>query len=247
VIVDSSAIVAILQDEPEASDFAEALAAADRRIMSAASYLELSMVMIDRRGAAAAQPIDRFLSGSLISIAAFNEEQARLAREAFMRFGKGRHKASLNFGDCMTYALARREGLPVLCKGTDFPATDIEVVPMPSAAYKQFVKGIVGKKQVLCTYDGHPRELCPHILGHNKQGEEVSLVLQFGGTSTTPLPREGQWKCLKLAKVSDIRLRDGRWHEGQGHARRQRCVDAVDYDVNPNSPYNPKHSLTPER
>jgi uncharacterized protein with PIN domain len=247
VIVDSSAIIAILQGEPEASDLAAALAAADRRIMSAATYLELSMVMVDRRGAAAAQRIDRFLNGSLISIAAFDEEQARLAREAFMTFGKGRHKAALNFGDCMTYALAKREGLPVLCKGTDFPATDIEVVPMPSATYKEFIKAILGRKQISCTYDGHPRELCPHVLGHNKEGEEVSLVLQFGGTSTTPLPRGGQWKCLKLAKVSDVRLRDGRWYEGRGHARRQRCVDSVDYDVNPHSPYNPKHPIKLER
>ena len=128
MIVDTSAIVAVLQGEPDAADFAEALAAADRRMMSAGSYLELSMVMIDRRGPRARQAIDGFLAGALISIVAFDEEQAKLARDAFVRFGKGRHKAALNFGDCMTYALAKREDMPVLCKGTDFAATDIEIV-----------------------------------------------------------------------------------------------------------------------
>src|SRR5438874_7325043 len=129
MIVVSSAVVAVLQDEPEAAEFAEALAAAGHRIISAGSYLELSMVMIDRRGPAVRQRIDRFLAGSLISIAPFDEEQAILARDAFIRFGKGRHRAALNFGDCMTYALAKREDLPVLCKGTDFSATDIAVAP----------------------------------------------------------------------------------------------------------------------
>jgi len=128
MIVDTSALMAVLQGEPDAADFAEALAAADRRMMSAGSYLELSMVMIDRRGPRARQAIDGFLAGALISIVAVDEEQAKLARDAFMRFGKGRHKAALNFGDCMTYALAKREDMPVLCKGTDFAATDIEIV-----------------------------------------------------------------------------------------------------------------------
>jgi|SRR5205823_14091223 len=127
MIVDTSAVVAILQGEPEAAAFAEALAAAGRRLMSAGSYLELGIVMIDRRGPRARQAIDGFLAGSLISVVPFDEEQAVLARDGFMRFGKGRHKAGLNFGDCMTYALAKREDLPLLFKGTDFGATDIEV------------------------------------------------------------------------------------------------------------------------
>jgi ribonuclease VapC len=128
MIVDTSAVVAILQGEPEDSSFARALAAADRRIMSAGSYLELSIVMIDRRGSGARQEIDAFLARTMISVAPFDEEQGRLARDAFLQFGKGCHKAALNFGDCMTYALAKREDLPILCKGTDFAATDIDVV-----------------------------------------------------------------------------------------------------------------------
>lgn len=128
MIVDTSALVAILQGEPEARGFSELLSAADRRIMSAGSYLELSIVMIDRRGPIARQRVDNFLAGSLISVVPFDEEQAMLARDAFMRFGKGRHKAALNFGDCMTYALAKREDRPILCKGADFVATDVQIV-----------------------------------------------------------------------------------------------------------------------
>jgi ribonuclease VapC len=128
MIVDTSAVIAILQGEPEAAAFAEALAAAERRMMSAGSYLELSIVMMDRRGPMARQAVDGFLSGALITIVPFDEEQALLARDAFMRFGKGRHKAALNFGDCMTYALAKHSDLPVLCKGTDFSETDLDVV-----------------------------------------------------------------------------------------------------------------------
>lgn len=130
MIVDTSAIIAIFQGEPEASLFAKALAVAERRLMSAGSYLELSIVIMDRRGAAAQRAIDAFLAGTLIAIIPFDEEQAILAREAFLRFGKGRHKAALNFGDCMTYALAKREDLPVLFKGTDFGETDLRVVSL---------------------------------------------------------------------------------------------------------------------
>jgi ribonuclease VapC len=128
MIVDTSAVIAILQGEPEAAAFAEALADAERRMMSAGSYLELSIVMMDRRGPMARQAVDGFLSGALITIVPFDEEQAILARDAFTRFGKGRHKAALNFGDCMTYALAKRSDLPVLFKGTDFAETDLDVV-----------------------------------------------------------------------------------------------------------------------
>jgi ribonuclease VapC len=127
MIVDTSAVIAILQGEPEAAAFARALAAAERRMMSAGAYLELSIVMMDRRGPMARQAVDGFLAGALITIMPFDEEQAILGREAFMRFGKGRHKAALNFGDCMTYALAKRENLSVLFKGTDFTETDLDV------------------------------------------------------------------------------------------------------------------------
>ena len=85
---------------------------------------------------------------------------------------------------------------------------------MPSATYTLFRNAILGEQQVVCLYDGRLRELCPHIIGTNKRGEEVVLAWQFGGESSGPLP---QWRCLKLANVSDARTREGRWHEGGSH------------------------------
>jgi hypothetical protein len=98
------------------------------------------------------------------------------------------------------------------------------------------------RKQILCTYDRHPRELCPVILGHS-QGEEKALTFQFGGGSSKGLLPGGEWRCLFLAKVSDIRLRVGEWHSGDGHSQPQGCVEIVDLDVNPASPYSPKRRL----
>ncbi len=100
------------------------------------------------------------------------------------------------------------------------------------------------RKQILCTYDGYPRELCPIILGHSR-GQEKALTFQFGGKSSTELPPGGQWRCFFLAKIRDARLRDGAWHASDSHTQPQGCVDIVDFDVNPNSPYNPKRRLIP--
>jgi predicted DNA-binding transcriptional regulator YafY len=82
---------------------------------------------------------------------------------------------------------------------------------MPSATYAVFRKAILAEKQIVCSYEGRPRELCPHIIGLNRNGEEVVLAWQFGGDSSGPLP---QWRCLRLAEVRDARMRDGRWHAG---------------------------------
>lgn len=98
---------------------------------------------------------------------------------------------------------------------------------------------MIGRKQVLCTYDGYPRELCPVILGHTGD-QEMALTFQFGGRSGSGLPPGGQWKCLRLSKIRKARLRDGPWHAGTRHTQPQPCVRVVDLDVNPNSPYNPK-------
>jgi hypothetical protein len=100
---------------------------------------------------------------------------------------------------------------------------------MPSAAYAIFRNAILAEQQVVCSYDGRTRELCPHIIGGNKRGEEVVLAWQFGGESSGKLP---QWRCLKLGNVSNARARDGRWHEGGSHRTAQSCVSEIDLDIN---------------
>jgi len=113
---------------------------------------------------------------------------------------------------------------------------------MPSSTYDLFAKAMAERKQILCIYDGYPRALCAVLLGHSK-GEEVALAYQFAGRGKTRLPPQGQWKCLHLSKVSNVELRDGPWHAGPSHKRAQSCVEIVDLDVNPASPYNPRRRL----
>ncbi len=114
--------------------------------------------------------------------------------------------------------------------------------PMPSSAYKLFEQAMTSRKQIHCTYNGRPRELCPIILGYS-QGQEKALTYQLGGQSTKGLPPGGQWRCLWLSKVSNVHLRDGPWDSGDRHNQPQGCVEIVDLDVNPASPYNPKRRL----
>jgi hypothetical protein len=110
---------------------------------------------------------------------------------------------------------------------------------VPSHTYTLFEQAIRGRKQILCTYDGYLRELCPILLGRS-QGQEKALTYQFAGQSSRHLPPGGQWRCLWLSKVNNVRLRDGPWYDGDSHTQPQGCVDEVDFDVNPESPYNPK-------
>ena len=100
---------------------------------------------------------------------------------------------------------------------------------MPSASYILFRNAILAEQQVVCAYESRHRELCPHIIGANKNGEEVVLAWQFGGDSSGKLP---QWRCLRLAKVRNARARDGRWHEGGSHRSEQTCVSEIDLDIN---------------
>jgi hypothetical protein len=100
---------------------------------------------------------------------------------------------------------------------------------MPRTTYNLFRAAILGEKQVICTYQGRVRELCPHIIGLNRLGEEVVLAWQFAGESSGRLP---QWRCLKLANVRDARPRNGRWHEGGSHRTEQTCVSEIDLDIN---------------
>ncbi len=133
MVIDSSAVLAILQDEPERSAFNALIAAADTRLLSAASLVELSIVLEARFGADGQGDLDLFVSTAEIEIVAVDRDQAELARVAFSRYGKGRHRAGLNVGDCFAYALAKGAGSPLLFKGSDFTHTDLQQA-CPTAA-----------------------------------------------------------------------------------------------------------------
>jgi ribonuclease VapC len=125
MIVDSSALVAIVLVEPGWERLRECLArAADARV-SAMSLVEAGMVLESRLGPAGAVQLDDLLLDAELTVVPFDEAQARLAREAFRRFGRGRHPAGLNFGDCCVYALARQRGESLLFVGEDFARTDV--------------------------------------------------------------------------------------------------------------------------
>jgi|ERR1039458_3632871 ribonuclease VapC len=125
MIIDTSAMVAILLEEPEGHRFDVAILRSAVCRMSSAGLLEASVILQSRRGADGVRDLELLIVRFGIEIVAFTESQARLARKGFERFGKGRHPAKLNFGDCMAYALARETGEELLFKGTDFAQTDI--------------------------------------------------------------------------------------------------------------------------
>ena len=126
MIVDTSAVLAILFDEPDADRYARAIAAAPRCRMSVAGFLEVAIVLESRAGSEAAHELDRFLERAAIELAPVTADHAQTARRAWRRFGKGNHPAGLNFGDCLAYALAEATGEPLLFKGGDFARTDVE-------------------------------------------------------------------------------------------------------------------------
>lgn len=126
MIVDTSALVAILKEEPDADLFTRALAIADSALMSAANFVEVAMVIDGRRDAVASHQLDNLITYTRIGIEPVDEAQARVARQAFRDYGKGSgHPAMLNFGDCFSYALASVTGQPLLFKDDDFGHTDI--------------------------------------------------------------------------------------------------------------------------
>lgn len=126
MIVDTSALIAILAQEPEADALADALARAEAPMLSAATYVEAAAVIDARRDPALSRAFDHFLAANGLTIEPVTAAQARLAREAYRDFGRGSgHPARLNFGDCFSYALARDKDLPLLFKGDDFRRTDI--------------------------------------------------------------------------------------------------------------------------
>lgn len=131
MVVDPSALLAILQAEPEGRRFAEAIEAASRPTLSVVSFVEASMVLDARYGPAGRDRLDRLLRESRMEVAPVDVEQAQIARDAFREFGKGRHAARLNFGDCFSYALAKQRSEALLFKGADFTRTDIRAAVSP--------------------------------------------------------------------------------------------------------------------
>jgi ribonuclease VapC len=126
MILDTSALVAILYGEPEGPHFTQLIHDADICRISVANFVELAMVIEGQLGPDAARQADAFLRRAGITTEAVTLEHGHLARQAFLDYGKGRHKAGLNFGDCFAYALTKATGEPLLFKGDDFAQTDVE-------------------------------------------------------------------------------------------------------------------------
>lgn len=131
MVLDASALLAVLFGEPSADALIEAIAQAEQRTLSTASLLEASIVAYARKGADGLDNLDLLIERLHLSTHPFDDEQLTLARDGFVRFGKGRHPAALNFGDCFSYGLARRLAQPLLFVGNDFSQTDVLTVASP--------------------------------------------------------------------------------------------------------------------
>jgi len=125
MIVETSALLAILLQEKEADQFRDAILGSDQCTMSAVSFVEASIIAESNGGDGSVRQLDAYLRTGGISVAPVTEEQAFVARQAYSDYGKGRHPAGLNLGDCFSYALAKVSGEPLLFKGSDFRKTDI--------------------------------------------------------------------------------------------------------------------------
>lgn len=125
MVIDTSALMAILQREAESRDFNEAIESASARLLSAGNFVEVSIVAEVRAGAEGLRELDHFLETARIEVVDVDRRQALEARRAFTLYGKGRHPAGLNFGDCFAYALAKLETQTLLYKGEDFSKTDL--------------------------------------------------------------------------------------------------------------------------
>jgi ribonuclease VapC len=127
MVIDTSALVAIFLAEPERKRFLDLIVDAGTRLISAANALETGNVLEARRGEAAGREFDLFVVRANLQVVPVDGEQVEIARAAWRKYGKGRHPAALNFGDCFAYALAKSSGEPLLARGTDFALTDVEV------------------------------------------------------------------------------------------------------------------------
>lgn len=128
MVIDSSALLAVLLGEPDGPRVAAAIEAGSPRLLSAANLLEASIVIESRKGEAGGRELDLLLYRAGIQVEPVDREEAELARVAWRRFGKGQHPAALNYGDCFAYALATSRQLPLLSCGEDFAGTDVEGV-----------------------------------------------------------------------------------------------------------------------
>ena len=126
IVVDSSALIAIYFNEPEKASFALAVVSVDAPCIGAPNFLEASMVAETRHGEAGCRELDRIAANLGLEIVPFDASHIQGARDAFRRFGKGRHRANLNFGDCCAYALAKLRDVPLLFKRNDFALTDLK-------------------------------------------------------------------------------------------------------------------------
>lgn len=127
MVLDTSAILAILLEEPEAASMAHFIGQDSKRLISAGTLFELMIVIESRKGEAGGRELDLFLHRARIDVVPFDSEQAEIARIAWRHYGKGNHPAGLNFGDCFAYALAKISGESLLFKGNDFNQTDIQL------------------------------------------------------------------------------------------------------------------------
>jgi ribonuclease VapC len=127
MVIDTSALVAIFLGETERDAFVEHILQADTKLLSAASALETGMVLEAKRGEAAGREFDLFVVRAQLEVVPVDSDQVEIARSAWRKYGKGRHAAGLNFGDCFAYALAKFSGQKLLAKGDDFRLTDVEL------------------------------------------------------------------------------------------------------------------------
>jgi ribonuclease VapC len=132
MVIDTSAIIAILLGEAEADVFARVISHDPKRLMSVFTYLESSIVIEAKKGDAGSREFDLLINRAGIEIVGMEQGQVEIARNAWRTFGKGRHPAGLNIGDCCSYALSKYSGEPLLFKGADFSATDVAVVDIAS-------------------------------------------------------------------------------------------------------------------
>jgi ribonuclease VapC len=131
MVIDTSAVAAVLFDEPDHRRYADAIEAATTRLISAVTRVELALVVEGRKGEAGRGRLERFLALVGADVVSVTAQHAELAIEAFRRFGKGRHPAGLNIGDCFAYALAKATDQPLLFKGADFAKTDVRPALTP--------------------------------------------------------------------------------------------------------------------